>query len=158
MSLGLKIRKARKAKGLTQARLGELVGVSRGVIILYESNKTHPKDTMIEMLEKVLEVNFDTFVFSEETEQAPKFRKSYIDYKEVIRRSIESEEFAMLVAPFFHFIEMIAGEHLSDKDENGIEEFNKLYGLYEKKADLHLKMMDVQDELAALRQKSENET
>ena len=60
MTLGEKIRAQRKALHLTQAELAEKAGVSRRVIISYETNKTQPrtKNGLLE-LARALNVNVD---------------------------------------------------------------------------------------------------
>ena len=60
MTLGEKIRAQRKALHLTQAELAEKVGVSRRVIISYETNKTQPRtENGFLELARALNVNVD---------------------------------------------------------------------------------------------------
>lgn len=47
MTFGEKLRKLRTEKGITQAQLGEIVGVSDRVIGYYESDDRFPKDDTI---------------------------------------------------------------------------------------------------------------
>lgn len=50
MTTGERIRTARKARGMTQANLGEICGIAESTIRRYELDKLHPK---IETLEKI---------------------------------------------------------------------------------------------------------
>ena len=50
MTIGTRIREARKARGLTQKALGELAGIAEPTIRKYESDRLHPK---LETLEKL---------------------------------------------------------------------------------------------------------
>ena len=60
MTLGEKIRAQRKVLRLTQAELAEKVGVSRRVIISYETNKTQPRtETGLLELARALHVSLD---------------------------------------------------------------------------------------------------
>ena len=51
MLVGARLKEARKAKGITQDELGEILGLSKAAISLYESEKRNPKlETIIEMM------------------------------------------------------------------------------------------------------------
>jgi transcriptional regulator with XRE-family HTH domain len=56
--LGEKIVDARRSKGMTQAELAELTGVSRASISLYESGNGHPSYKVLGKLSKALGVLF----------------------------------------------------------------------------------------------------
>ena len=56
MNTGERIRKARKAAGLTQRALGEMVGLSASAIRLYELGKRTPSDEVIGRIAKALEI------------------------------------------------------------------------------------------------------
>ena len=48
---GQRLRDARIAKGLTQEELGEIIGVTKGSVSLYESGKRTPKiETVLELI------------------------------------------------------------------------------------------------------------
>jgi transcriptional regulator with XRE-family HTH domain len=55
MRCGNQIRAKRKAKGLTQAALAQLVGVGSGVISQYERNDIQPSGTRLLALARVLD-------------------------------------------------------------------------------------------------------
>lgn len=58
MTLGERLKTARKLKGLTQDELAEKIGTSRGVITNIEHNKTEtPQPLIVNALCNVLEVN-----------------------------------------------------------------------------------------------------
>ncbi len=58
-NLGEKIKALRQEKGFTQPQLAKLVGVSNGIISIWENNINEPKATYIKKLALVLEVSAD---------------------------------------------------------------------------------------------------
>ena len=56
MTIGQTIRALRKKRGLTQARLGELCGISGGTIGSYENGITIPKKRVVEKIARALGV------------------------------------------------------------------------------------------------------
>ncbi len=58
-NFGKRIARLRKASGLTQQQLGELVGVSRRVIAYYEAETKYPPAHLIVPLSKALNVSTD---------------------------------------------------------------------------------------------------
>lgn len=56
MTIGQNIRALRKKKGLTQAQLGALCGISGGAIGSYENGITIPKRQVVEKIAQALEV------------------------------------------------------------------------------------------------------
>ena len=51
MLVGSRLKDARKAKGIAQEKLGEVLGLSKAAISLYESERRNPKlETIIEMM------------------------------------------------------------------------------------------------------------
>ncbi len=58
MEIGEKIRKARKARGLTQEVLGELVGITHSAVSQIENNKNDISKKTLIALAKVLNDNF----------------------------------------------------------------------------------------------------
>ena len=56
MTSGEKIRAARKSKGLSQQKLGEMVGISQQAINQIETNKTRPTLDTIRKIAKALQV------------------------------------------------------------------------------------------------------
>ncbi len=57
--LGETIKALRQEKGLTQMKLAELVGVSKGMISIWENNINEPKASYLKTLATVLEVSAD---------------------------------------------------------------------------------------------------
>lgn len=53
-TLGEKLRRLRKAKGLTQGELAEKVGVDIKTIVRYETGKNSPKVETLELITKEL--------------------------------------------------------------------------------------------------------
>ena len=58
-NLGNVIKELRNAKGLTQPELAKLVGVSNGMISIWENNINEPKASYIKSLSLALEVTSD---------------------------------------------------------------------------------------------------
>ena len=53
-TLGEKLRRLRKAQGLTQGELAEKVGVGINTIVRYETGKNSPKGEILELITKEL--------------------------------------------------------------------------------------------------------
>jgi transcriptional regulator with XRE-family HTH domain len=53
-ALGEKLRRLRKAQGLTQGELAEKVGVGINTIVRYETGKNSPKAEILELITKEL--------------------------------------------------------------------------------------------------------
>lgn len=61
MSIGEKIKELRLEKGLSQLKLGKLIGVSQKAIDYWERNVNEPKASYIITLVKAFEITFDEF-------------------------------------------------------------------------------------------------
>ena len=59
MSLGEKILKCRKQKGLSQEELGDRIKVTRQTISNWELNETSPNPAQLKLLSKELNVSID---------------------------------------------------------------------------------------------------
>lgn len=64
MSVGSRIREARKKAGLTQGQLAELIGTTGGAIGNYENGTSHPKEPFLLKLIEVLPVDAN-FLFQD---------------------------------------------------------------------------------------------
>jgi transcriptional regulator with XRE-family HTH domain len=71
LSVGSRLKKARLAKGLSQAQLAELVGVSRETITAYESGRARLLDDVISSLAKVLSVSADELLGLKKADSSP---------------------------------------------------------------------------------------
>ena len=129
MNFGNELRKARKAKGMTQAELAEAMGYSRYAIISYEANKALPRNpSAYEELGSILGVN--PKVFTEEKEANS--TSIGVDYKLVIKHSICNEGLARTFTMLFDWIENnTANTQLSPDDKSGIGEFREALALFE---------------------------
>ena len=58
-NLGETIKSLRLEKGLTQPQLAEMIGVSKGMISVWENNINEPKASYIKALAQALEVSAD---------------------------------------------------------------------------------------------------
>lgn len=59
MPLGERIEKSRKEKGLSQAKLGKSLGVTRNAVSLWESNTSSPQPERLRELAVILDKDFD---------------------------------------------------------------------------------------------------
>ena len=57
--LGERIKTLRLEKALTQPQLAKMIGVSNGMISIWENNINEPKATYVKKLAEVLEVSTD---------------------------------------------------------------------------------------------------
>lgn len=79
MIVGKRLREARINKGLTQSQLGEILGVTKGAVSLYESEQRSPKSENILEMIYALGVSADYLLGSDVIvevidEEAPKYR------------------------------------------------------------------------------------
>lgn len=58
MSLGEYVKELRKEKGLTQAKLAELLEITQGYVNKIESNSKNPSPTIIKKLSELLDVDY----------------------------------------------------------------------------------------------------
>lgn len=67
MTFGEKIKNARRAKGLTQEKLGEILGVQKSAIAKYENGRVVniKRETLLHIID-VLELNANDFLNGEE--------------------------------------------------------------------------------------------
>ena len=61
-NLGETIKALRLEKGLTQPQLAQLIGVSNGIISIWENNVNEPKASYIKKLAETLNVSADYFL------------------------------------------------------------------------------------------------
>ncbi len=62
ISFGDNLKRARLEKGLTQEQLGQLVGLSRRMIIHYEKHATHPSTDKIAALAQALGIKIEVLI------------------------------------------------------------------------------------------------
>ena len=68
MTFGEKLRKIRKAKGLTQTELAEMVGMKQQMLASYEADSQIPAVTKVARLSKALGVTIEELVNDEDLE------------------------------------------------------------------------------------------
>ena len=77
MTIGNRLKIARKSKGITQDKLAELIGTSRGVISNLELNRTETQQPIIiNAICSVLEINPDWLMTGDGEMDNPKSAKS----------------------------------------------------------------------------------
>ena len=75
-NLGEKIKQIRTEKGLSQPQLANEVGVSKGIISIWENNINEPKATYLKNLAMVLDVSAD-YLLGLEDESGAKTSHKY---------------------------------------------------------------------------------
>jgi transcriptional regulator with XRE-family HTH domain len=77
MSIGDNIAKFRQGRGLTQAELGEKLGVSQNVIARYENNLRNPPLEKLPILAKALGVTLEELFGLKEKELKATFKRNH---------------------------------------------------------------------------------
>lgn len=71
MNIGMKIKRARMAKGLTQEALGDIVGVQKSAIAKYENGRiVNIKRSTIQKIASALNIRPSELIFEESAEDA----------------------------------------------------------------------------------------
>ncbi|MBO5037529.1 MAG: helix-turn-helix transcriptional regulator [Clostridia bacterium] len=92
MSIGKNITMFRKAKGLTQAELGELLGVSNQAVSKWESEMTMPDIMLLPEIAKVLGVTLDDLYGEhKEYEIVDKVNSDTVTDKRILLISVKEE-------------------------------------------------------------------
>jgi len=82
LSLGLRIKTMRKARGFTQQKLAEMVGVSRTYIQTLESNRRLPSMKLLQNLARALDVNLSDLVSDNQNKKLIRAQlEEYLDYR-----------------------------------------------------------------------------
>lgn len=76
MSIGERIKEARKAKGYTQKELADMIGVANATLCGYEVGKREPDAVKINALSKALGVTGDWLIESPWADEAERQRKA----------------------------------------------------------------------------------
>ena len=101
----------RKAKGLTQAQLGDLVGVSNRVIAYYEKETQYPPSRLIVPLAKALGVSADELLGMKEAKADPDPTKAALWRRlKVVETLPQVDQKAIL-----HYIKTIAKNRESEQ-------------------------------------------
>ncbi len=82
MTPGKRIREARKASGLSQEKLAELMGVSRQAVTKWEADKTSPTTDNLFRLADVLGTSVHALIGAEGQKEQPTAEQIYSLYKE----------------------------------------------------------------------------
>jgi len=82
LSLGLRIKTMRKARGFTQQKLAEMVGVSRTYIQTLESNRRLPSMKLLQNLARALDVSLSDLVSDNQNKKLIRAQlEEYLDYR-----------------------------------------------------------------------------
>ncbi|MHB1651372.1 MAG: helix-turn-helix domain-containing protein [Desulfitobacteriaceae bacterium] len=68
MSIGERIKRLRKRKGWTQARLAKVTGLSASYISAIEEGRDHPRIKAIAIIASCLEISLQTLLEEKDTE------------------------------------------------------------------------------------------
>jgi len=71
--IGKKIKEYRKLRGKTQAKLSDIIGISRTALDSYESGRNHLNDEMLIRFALALKVSIDDLVGIQSSKQTEKF-------------------------------------------------------------------------------------
>ena len=74
MSLGSSITQARKNKGLTQAELGEMLGVHQSHVTRWESDRVKPREKTLSQIAQALDVTSEELLIGGQEALASSFR------------------------------------------------------------------------------------
>jgi transcriptional regulator with XRE-family HTH domain len=99
----------RKAKGLTQRRLGEIIGVSDRVVAYYEVETTYPPSHLIIPLSKALGITTDELLGVKEVKQ------DFDTAKSALRRRLKTVEELPTrdQKAILHYIDLVAKNRIS---------------------------------------------
>lgn len=81
-----KIREFRKARGLTLSRLGEMTGLSKGLLSRIENNQVSPPIATLSKIAKALDVSIGIFFTEAETDDSSLSVIRKRDRREILRR------------------------------------------------------------------------
>ena len=127
MSIGKRIKEARRAKGLSQVQLAEKIGVSKGAVGNYETGFSHPQFDILCAIFEELEIDanyifqdfiqnkYKSTVLSKETQEVVNaYENSKKDVKNCVRR----------VLGLYDLLDNIPHEQ-NEKIHNKIKEYEK---------------------------------
>lgn len=104
--LKTKIKAARKEKGMTQAELGKILGVSQAMIGQYESGTRKPKIEQLIKISDALDVDINTLLENIDSPALRAMQRTnsslYQDYKQHLLSSIELTEIDIELINNFH--------------------------------------------------------
>lgn len=109
MKIGERIREARKAKGWSQSKLGEELGVSQQMVAQYEKGDRTPKKETVEKIADALDVIPLQLMDFKQTFNIPDVDSAFYDFS-----SEETQQFIELVRDY---------KKLNDEGKNKVVEF-----------------------------------
>lgn len=99
----------RKARGMTQAELGEKIGVSKRIICYYEKSTKQPPSTRLHDLAKALKVPVDKLLGIKNPEETPPVsNKKVLKRLKQIDQLPQSDQNALI-----HYIDLLVLKHKS---------------------------------------------
>lgn len=128
MGIGYRIKEAREQLGLTQAELGQKVGVTGSAITNYEKETSHPKEQVIYKLMEVLGVDAN-YLFQDCMHTSPKKNDINLSEYEHIKRYRDLDDHGKEMVDFT----------LKKEYERSIAEKER------KKNVVHMKVMETSD-------------
>ena len=86
-SIGKNIKRIREAAGMTQEKLGDILGSNQQLISAYENNRMNPSSKMLTKISAALNVSIDT-LFENETVKSDEYDRGYQAGYEAAKREI----------------------------------------------------------------------
>ncbi len=97
--IGSRIKQYRKAKGITQAQLGEMVGRTESSITKYEAGSVDIPLTVIDKIAESLEVPTDLLLYGSGYAHSQGKYKPFLEYLKVINYFVRDDEFECTIMP-----------------------------------------------------------
>lgn len=86
-SIGKNIKRIREAAGMTQEKLGDIIGSNQQLISAYENNKMNPSSKMLAKISAALNVPIDT-LFKNGTVKSDEYDRGYQAGYETAKREV----------------------------------------------------------------------
>ena len=97
--IGERLKILRKNKGISQRELGDIIGLKKSTVSLYENNKTEPNDEIKIIIARYFNVSADYLIGVIDEEVCYYSGKKFLIYPDEM-----SNEEEILINEFIHFI------------------------------------------------------
>lgn len=97
--IGSRIKQYRKAKGITQAQLGEMISRTESSITKYEAGSVDIPLTIIDKIAESLEVPTDLLLYGSGYTHSQGKSKPFLEYLRIINDFVRDDEFECTIMP-----------------------------------------------------------